>query len=352
MALYQRSLEIMKGAQAPSGAFVACANFPTYRFSWFRDSAFVGYALDLAGEHERVHRFHQWAAEVVLRHREEARAGIEAGRRGEIPSRFLRARYTLEGEEDQAAWGDYQLDGLGTWLWSVREHLRRAAARPLDGWQEAIELVVAYLGALWRLPCHDLWEEFSDRRHTYTLAAIVGGLEAVADLVSQAAELAGEVRDHLLAGGRREGLLAKFLDGPAGVDGCLVGLGTPYGVVEPDHPGLGATLERIEADLRGPTGGILRYPEDTYYGGGEWILLTAWLGWHRARAGDHQAAREAAAWVEAQAHPETLDLPEQVAGQRRNPQAHAEWVARWGPVATPLTWSHAMYVILRHALAS
>jgi hypothetical protein len=27
---------------------------------------------------------------------------------------------------------------------------------------------------------------------------------------------------------------------------------------------------------------VRRYLGDSYYGGGNWILLTAWLGWYRA----------------------------------------------------------------------
>lgn len=32
-------------------------------------------------------------------------------------------------------------------------------------------------------------------------------------------------------------------------------------------------------------GGVHRFPEDTYYGGGEWLLLSCWLGWYNASVG-------------------------------------------------------------------
>ena len=39
-------------------------------------------------------------------------------------------------------------------------------------------------------------------------------------------------------------------------------------------------------------------------------------------------------------------MPEQVSGHLLAPGSFDEWVERWGPVASPLLWSHAMFVIL------
>ena len=38
-------------------------------------------------------------------------------------------------------------------------------------------------------------------------------------------------------------------------------------------------------------------------------------------------------------------------GEQLRPPLYGTWVARWGPPASPLLWSHAMYLIL-HALAA
>jgi len=40
------------------------------------------------------------------------------------------------------------------------------------------------------------------------------------------------------------------------------------------------------------------------------------------------------------------DLPEQVADHLLDPGSQQTWLERWGPVATPLLWSHAMYLTL------
>jgi hypothetical protein len=47
-----------------------------------------------------------------------------------------------------------------------------------------------------------------------------------------------------------------------------------------------------------------------------------------------------------------LDLPEQVLVDVQDPQMVEPWELRWGPVATPLLWSHAMYLIMSEAATS
>src|SRR5690606_16230306 len=85
--------------------------------------------------------------------------------------------------------------------------------------------------------------------------------------------------------------------------------------------------------------------DDVFYGGGQWLLLTCLLGWNEAVAGDTDAARERLRWVAAQADADG-HLPEQVGQHLLHPEHEAEWVARWGQVASPLLWSHVMYLIL------
>ncbi len=45
-----------------------------------------------------------------------------------------------------------------------------------------------------------------------------------------------------------------------------------------------------------------------------------------------------------------LNLPEQVATHLLHPEYLGEWVQRWGSSASPLLWSHAMYLTLTHEL--
>jgi GH15 family glucan-1,4-alpha-glucosidase len=112
-----------------------------------------------------------------------------------------------------------------------------------------------------------------------------------------------------------------------------------------------ATADAVRADLCGRTGGIYRYVGDTYYGGGEWILLTAWIGWYDAVTGNTDGVRAARDWIR-RAATTGLDLPEQTIDGAQDPAMVESWVNRWGPVATPLLWSHAMYLIMSAAPAS
>jgi GH15 family glucan-1,4-alpha-glucosidase len=90
---------------------------------------------------------------------------------------------------------------------------------------------------------------------------------------------------------------------------------------------------------------------DTYYGGGEWILLAGWLGWNYVENGQPGKALQLLEWIEEQAGNDG-SLPEQISQHTLAPGYLPEWEQRWGPVANPLLWSHAKYLILRDVLKS
>lgn len=338
--LLQQSERIIAANQAATGAYIASPSYPAYRYAWFRDGAFTAYAMDLLGAHASSARFHHWAAATVLRHAPKLAAN---------PPGILCARYTVEGEEVNAPWGEYQLDGCGIWLWSLARHLELTGAEAMpDLWRQAAAVAAGYLLARWSGPCFDCWEEYGDRVHPSTLAAVHGGLSAVApwlDRPELPAALAA-IRAFLLesaAGGH----FPKFI-GTDAVDASLIWLATPFDVVPPDHPAFLATLDRIAAGLQAGTG-LHRYPWDSYYGGGLWLPATAFLGWHLARIGERLKARAIRDWMAAQAGADGA-LPEQVPEHLLAPAGYREWLDRAGPVADPLLWSHAMYVILHFAL--
>ncbi|MBN9171622.1 MAG: hypothetical protein J0I50_06990, partial [Microbacterium sp.] len=88
---------------------------------------------------------------------------------------------------------------------------------------------------------------------------------------------------------------------------------------------------------------------DTFFGGGQWPLLTCFLGLAHLAAGDRDRAEQLLDWAAGTANA-ALDLPEQVAGHLIAPGMRQEWIDRWGTVATPLLWSHAMFLRLGLAL--
>ncbi len=378
--LYRTSLDIILSSQSSTGAFLACASMPDYRYCWFRDGSYIAYALDLAGQEQPARWFHDWAAAVIDANAaavERAEALAAEGLPLDAEA-VLHTRYTEDGKIGSDPWPNFQLDGLGTWLWAAADHARRWG-RPLPAlWRRAFQLAGRYLAALWDAPNYDLWEENGDRRHTYTHAAVAAGLSAAGHLPGNGDWLrrATSMRDDLIKGGLAFGHLTKFLPtvrtagprrgdhrgrdlaaaaerAPEGreraVDGALLGAALPHSIVDPHSPLMAATAAAMEADLRCEGGGVHRFAWDEYYGGGEWILLTAWLAWYYAATGRPERARPLLAWVEAQADAEG-SLPEQVPAHLIVPESYDPWVARRGPIASPLLWSHAMYIVLRHAL--
>ncbi len=158
-----------------------------------------------------------------------------------------------------------------------------------------------------------------------------------------ACQSASQVRDFILQNTVADGHLVKNLSSFA-VDGSLVALATPYRVFDTKDPVFLNTTQLITRQLVTPVGGVRRYLEDTYYGGGVWVILSAWLGWFLAEAGQTEDAETIRKWIEERASP-TGELPEQFAEDLNAPEFYFYWVGRWGPIASPLLWSHAMYLI-------
>jgi GH15 family glucan-1,4-alpha-glucosidase len=350
--LYKRSIEIIQENQSSTGAYIASPNFKNYAYCWFRDGAYIAYSMDIAGEHQSARRFHDWTADVLSRNANVIERAIENVKAaGNLSGEhYLHARYTLEGEEDHGDWPNYQLDGIGTWLWSLKKHAESTGEKIPDSVLKSAELAVRYLSAVWRFPCSDCWEEYPDQIHTYTLASIYAGIESFSELTGRDNRNGLiQLEQSLFKQGVHQGHFSKFL-GTGEIDANLISLATPYGLVKPDHTLMDATITRIENQLyRG--GGIRRYPGDTYFGGGEWILLTAWLGWYWTERGKTERAQQLLGWIESRAD-EKGYLPEQVPYNLNKPEYYEVWRKRWGEIANPLLWSHAMYIILYHALRS
>jgi isomaltose glucohydrolase len=289
--LRRRSVEVILDGQHDSGSYVACPNFGPYRFSWLRDGSFIADAMREAGEGASADRFFDWVARVVL-----AR-----------PEGPWDARYRLDGTADDSEWPKRQPDGLGLWLGALRR--RGDATR----WEEAAGCVRRWLGERWSDPCVDWWEE-REGVHAVTLWCVGNGLDS------------DEIRREALArAGDR-------------VDGSLLFIGTPE------------LVANVEASLVSPSGGVHRHLEDEFYGGGEWLLLTAMLGLAYVDQGRVDDARACLDWIERRAR-ENGDLPEQSQDHLLRPDRYQPWIEKWGRPPSPLLWSHAMYLRLWNALA-
>jgi isomaltose glucohydrolase len=283
--LRRASVAVILEGQSLAGGYVACPRFPPYGFSWLRDGSFIADAMSRVGETASAEAFFDWAARIV-----EAGLGFDA-------------RYTLEGGRDRSEWPHRQHDGWGLWLWALREH----AARHGGGarWRVAARATAAHLERVRHEPCVDWWEE-REGVHAATLACIAAGLGDDLDLSPAEERVDGSL------------LVLPFL--------C-------FGPVDVTR-------------LVSPGGGVHRHEDDVYYGGGEWLLLTAMLG-----LAEPARADECLAWVAAHAEPSGW-LPEQSQDHLLHPEAYGEWLGRWGPPPSPLLWSHAMFLDLQLAVAA
>lgn len=355
MNLTAASLQVIRAGQAPSGAYVASPTFSQYDgYSWLRDGTWIAYGMDCAGAHDSARAFYTWVGRTLLGQQDRLATLLGKLERGDTPGEhdYLPTRFTLDGQFTEDDWGNFQLDGYGAWLWGLAAHVELTGDREL--WttlEPAIALTVRYLAALWQSPNYDCWEENRDLIHTSTLASLYGGLSAVQRHAPALAidGLANEIRAFALrACTAPDGHLIKS-PGVDAVDASLLWAAIPFGLVAVSSERFTRTLRRIERDLRRPSGGVYRYAEDVYYGGGEWILLSAWLAWAYLDLGRVQEARDLVTWIESQAAPDG-SLPEQVLDHPLHPEHRAPWEVRWGPVAHPLLWSHAMYLIVKTKL--
>ncbi len=360
--LAKRSQEVLLAGQSPSGALIASPTFRVYRYAWLRDGAFCANALDRTGHKDAAADFFRWIGRVLAGYSSKVERAISLHRAGEPLSDadFLNTRYTLDGQEEEPGadgenWWNFQLDGYGTWLWALEEHLKRYSNENLRAeLAPAVELTARYLSAFWQLPNFDCWEENRQDVHPATLAAIYGGLNSAARLYPESKicraglRQSVTIRKYVKQFGLSDGALAKSV-GRSDVDASLLGAVVPYKLFAPGSLVMRHTLARISQQLLAPDGGVYRYLKDVYYGGGEWLLLTGWLGWYYAETRQSAKALNCLHWVASQAD-EQGEMPEQAAHHLLSPAHLPEWNARWGLSAKPLLWSHAMYLILYTAL--
>ncbi|GAA1532102.1 hypothetical protein GCM10009827_057370 [Dactylosporangium maewongense] len=345
--LIEHSIKVITREQAPSGAYPACSSFAVYGYAWLRDGAFVAESMRAHGIADGARAFHEWTARVLTDRAERIEAVVAALTAGEEidQARFLPTRYTLDGADGSESWWDFQLDGYGTWLWALQRHLDGSTDHAFAG---AVTLTVRYLCAAWRLPCYDWWEEHAEQVHVATLASVEAGLRAalrtglLADGdAGTASSTADAIAAVIAADGSVDGRLRKWLGSDA-VDGSLLAAVAPFRLA--DDATARRTVAAVERDLL-DDGGVHRFRADVFYGGGRWPVLAGLLGQSYLRLGRPGDARRQLAWIAGTAA-DNGDLPEQVSDRLLHPQQRQEWLERWGPVATPLLWSHAAYLSL------
>lgn len=348
----RRSVDAILRNQSKNGAIIASPDFAEYEFCWLRDGSFNAYALDCASEHAAASRYHLWVNRAVTGIAQTIDDVIDAHQRGETlsPLEMPPARFALDGTVVVDDWPNFQIDGYGTWLWSLGQHLDLTGHSEVPAeYVDSVRRVARYLAAFAFSPCYDVWEENGDAQHTSTLASVYGGLMAAGRMLLDESYLdrAESVKASVKEGAERHGYFVKS-SASDDVDASCLWLTTPFGVVDSDDEHFATTVALIEERLT-LNGGIRRYSTDVYFGSGAWPVLTGSLGWHYASRGNRDSAERCRAWIAEHFDANGL-LGEQFDGEDRDYEHYHEWVKRWGPPAKDLMWSHAMYIVLNVAL--
>ncbi|MCR2807031.1 glycoside hydrolase family 15 protein [Paenibacillus soyae] len=371
-ALYERSVLMFKlMSDDKTGSIIAAPEFDEtfsrcggYSYCWGRDAAFITTALDKAGLSDLSDRFYAWTLTA------------------QSPDGSWQQRHYHDGGL-APSWG-LQIDEGSSIIWGMWQHYMEkqdpAFARMVwPAVQRGASFLIRFIDAESGLPkpSIDLWEE-REASHTYSSAAVYGGLTAAASFAELMEErtLAADWRqaadriasaimsdcwneergsfyrgvDLKVGADRYEQAVAEGLEGRVEqldkgyvkhvlrhdpiIDISLLGIAVPFEAVAPGHERMKRTAEAVEASLTVPAvGGIKRYEDDHYIGGNPWILTTLWLAHYRVATGDVAAARELLDWA-IQHRTETGLLPEQI----DKTTGETAWVV-------PLTWSHAMFVL-------
>ncbi|OBZ10984.1 glycoside hydrolase family 15 protein [Bacillus sp. FJAT-26390] len=376
--LYDRSLLMFKlMSDEQTGSIIAAPEFDEnfvrcggYSYCWGRDAAFITTALDKAGLGSLSDSFYAWTLTA------------------QSPDGSWQQRHYHDGSL-APSWG-LQIDEGSSIIWGMwQHHLEQKdhafAEKVWPAVEKGASFLINFLDSESGLPkpSIDLWEE-REASHTYSSAAVYGGLTAAASF----AELAG--RSKLAAewkaaaerisasikelcwneeGGRfyrgvnltvqagkyeqaiASGAAGFVSEGIKGyqkytlnhdpiIDVSLLGIAVPFGAVAADHDHMRRTADAVDAALTVPgVGGIKRYEDDIYIGGNPWILTTLWLAHYRIETGSLSEAKQLLKWA-LDHRTETGLLPEQVDKNT----GETAWVV-------PLTWSHAMFILTIFMLA-
>lgn len=197
-------------------------------------------------------------------------------------------------------------------------------------------------------PCYDLWEERKGV-HLYSTASIYEGLKKgremlkdfntneYSNLINKIDMLLPKIKEAIKTYFVEDGHLKRSLDNNQ-VDISLLSVVTTFDIFDIDDEIVQNTITEIERTLHMPNGGYMRYQWDNYMGGNTWIVSSLWMALYHIKAGNIEKAKELFDWVTN--HADNLYfLPEQIEREGHK----TAWV-------TQLSWSHAMYIIVKDKL--
>lgn len=299
-----------------------------YGYCWPRDAQFILKAFSILGLNDNVENFYtKWAVKAQLN------------------NGLFEQRYYTNGDL-APSWG-VQIDETSAMLTGINKY---GKCRKLeDVIVKATDALINFLDENYlSKPCFDLWEERKDI-HLYSTASIYAGLKSAKEMLSKISKIKYKDRINNI-----DRILPKILSAIRNnfvekgiykrgindykIDISLLSLLTPFELVDANDPIIKNTAQEIEKRIKLPNGGYLRYEDDAYIGGNAWIISSLWLAMYYIKMNEKEKANELFDWVTN--HADNLCfLPEQI---ERNGDRTA-WISQ-------LSWSHAMYIIVRNKL--
>jgi len=267
----QKSIEILKNLQHPSGLFSAASSQKTgYHRAWIRDTVYEALALE---RHDLPAAFKAYHALLDVLKKHEFKIDWAIKEKPSAAYQYIHARYDPEAlAEIREEWGNKQNDAIGALLFRIGELEKKGVKvlRDLNDYR-LVQKLIFYLGRVeyWQDQDNGMWEEYEEV-HASSVGACVAGLKAVKDLLYVPEE-------YIVKG---EETLARLLPRESEtkeVDLALLSLIYPYNIVSPEmreH-----LLKNVEEKLVREKG-VIRYVGDQYYNDGaeaEWTFGFSWL---------------------------------------------------------------------------
>jgi len=293
-----------------------------YGYCWPRDALFINEAMMELGMEDDVNKFYSiWAEKTQL------------------SNGLFEQRYYSNGQL-APSWG-IQIDETASMVIGISK-----LSNKKDYFRIVEKAVIGMINFLNERfiskDCYDLWEERRDS-HLYSTSSIYYALEAARDVLKDFPDcnhLICEIdilQPKILQAIKNEFIIdnifvrSKFNHN---TDISLLGVVTPFKVVNYNDESAINTVNKIENDLKLPNGGYLRYQYDNYMGGNAWIISSLWLALYYIEAGNLDRAKELYDWVTEHQDDKGF-LAEQIDKETGKPA----WIVG-------LSWSHALYIIV------
>ena len=367
--LFKRSLLILRTQIDNQGAVLAAndsdiihVSRDTYSYCWPRDGALAAYALIKAGHSGISRRFFEFCSKIIHRdgyflHKYNPDCSLASSWHPWLQDHKAR----LPIQEDETAlvvWAFWRHFQKFRDIEFVARHYRPMVMKAAEFLARHVDEATGL-----PLPSYDLWEERWGI-HTWTVAAVIAGLEAASRFAAAFGESQLSTRYRRIAGRMRTALLERLwsdqhqrfarsaVPGPDGhqldmtVDSSLCGL-VLFGALDPDHEKVRSTLLAVTDNLavKTPVGGVARYQGDTWHRsvndpqrvpGNPWFITSLWLmRCEIAAAGTVEELDRSFRWMRWVAK---RSLPSGVLAE----QVHPETGEPLG--VSPLSWSHAEVV--------